>query len=113
MHSGGFGCTTPRNGTKLCTCGLLFLQVEKMVLIPPCGGLEVRNSHKWHKVTNIFDFGAQHTESGPRLRTRVLESVHLTNKLKSCANVDNEAQHLRMVRSPSSGGFEAQLLQMR
>ena len=23
-------------------------------------GLEVRNSHKWHKVTNIFDFGAQH-----------------------------------------------------
>ena len=23
-------------------------------------GLEVRNSLKWHKVTNIFDFGAQH-----------------------------------------------------
>ncbi len=23
-------------------------------------GPEVRNSHKWHKVTNIFDFGAQH-----------------------------------------------------
>ncbi len=59
--SGGFGCTTPRNGTSYARV-VFYSTSQKNGTNSSMWGLEVRNSHKWHKVTNIFDFGAQHTK---------------------------------------------------
>ena len=49
-------------------------------------GPEVRNSHKWHKVTNIFDFGAQHLKVVQGCAHVSLNRIfkHQVKKLSKC-----------------------------